>query len=265
MTFTEWKSRKSCPQRDPAGEPHVPREHLIPQKNLIGVSDHVCVSLLRAHEWLYRPVTRKSAATTAKIWPKPDFWLGGRHSLAQRQRGGITRATRVKENYEEWHLVSAQLGCQTSLLLMFLFLIFLLAFRAQTSSSWAKEPAAMGVSPDGPFTPRVPGRETPTASSPWLVRLRAPSHVGRASSNPQHQLTSTFLKSDTQSSSWRWKKTKQKNTQNTKPKPNPTVGHNCISSLPFTALSKSLLLLTKAIFHLHFLLALLNYMCLHLL
>lgn len=59
MIFTELESRKSCLQRDPAGEPH-------PTEESHGDSGPVCVSLLHAHEWLYRPVTRKSAATMAK-------------------------------------------------------------------------------------------------------------------------------------------------------------------------------------------------------
>lgn len=48
-------------------------------------------------------------------------------------------------------------------------------------------------------------------------------------------------------------------------KENLILSHYSATSLLFPALSKPLLLLTKIISHLHFLLALLNYMCLHLL
>lgn len=48
-------------------------------------------------------------------------------------------------------------------------------------------------------------------------------------------------------------------------KPPTILGHSSAISLLFPAPSKPLLLLTKIISHLHFLLALLNYMCLHLL
>ena len=135
MTFTELGEQKVSSPGGCCWGARVPGKHLLPQRNLKGVSSHICPPLLHTHEGLHRLVTRKPTATTAKICPKPDFCWEGDVPLTQRQRGAITRVTRVKESHEERHLVSAQLGCQTSLLLMFLFLIFLLAFGVQTSSS----------------------------------------------------------------------------------------------------------------------------------
>lgn len=157
MALRELGSRKSRPQGILLGRP-VPREAPSPAEDPSGASSRAGTSARDAHR-------RLPAATTAKIGPKPEFWLGGRRSLIQ--RGAITRVTRVKEKYEERHLVSAQLGCQTSLLLMFLFLNVWLALGAPPSSISAKELPAPAVSPDGPPHPGSQAGKPTMGSSPW--------------------------------------------------------------------------------------------------